>query len=183
MASFNKLNQRFIHFIENQPIFFVATAGEKGRVNLSPKGMNTLHVVDENHISWLSVTGSGNETAAHVLETGRMTLMFCAFEGDALILRTYGTAELIYPHNQDWATEIENFPKLAGSRQIFKLSIDLIQSSCGTGVPIMEFKKSRAEEELLPFYDDMGSDGVEKYWTKKNMISIDGRSTGIKPQS
>lgn len=179
MAAFGKLNKRFIHFIENQPLFFVATAGKEGRVNLSPKGMDTLRVIDEDHISWLSVSGSGNETAAHVLETERMTLMFCAFEGDAMILRAYGNAEVIYPHDERWDASKSQFPNLAGSRQIFNLTIDLVQTSCGTGIPIMEYKKSRAEDELLPFYEKMGPDGVEKYWRKKNAVSIDGKPTGI----
>ena len=179
MATFKKLNQRFSQFIESQPLFFVATAGRDGRVNVSPKGMDTLKVVDDNHISWLSLSGSGNETAAHVLETGRMTLMFCAFEGDAMILRTYGSAEVIYPRHQQWESALAHFPSLAGSRQIYNLTIDLVQTSCGTGVPIMEFKTSRAENELLPFYENMGPEGVEKYWRKKNVVSIDGKPTGI----
>ena len=179
MAVFEKLNQRFSQFIENQPLFFVATAGRDGRVNVSPKGMDTLKVVDDNHISWLSVSGSGNETAAHVLETGRMTLMFCAFDGDAMIVRTYGSAKVIYPRDQTWEAALAHFPQLAGSRQIFNLTIDLVQTSCGTGVPLMEFKSSRAEKELLPFYEKMGPEGVEKYWRKKNAVSIDGKPTGI----
>ena len=179
MAAFNKLNHRFTQFIEEQPMFFVATAGVDGRVNLSPKGMGTLKVVDDTHISWLNVSGSGNETAAHVLETGRMTLMFCAFEGDAMILRTYGNAQVIYPRDQEWDAAYAEFPALAGSRQIFNLTIDLVQTSCGTGVPIMEYRSSRGETELLPFFDNMGPDGVEKYWQKKNVHSIDGKPTGI----
>lgn len=179
MPVFEKLNQRFIQFIEKQPLFFVATAGKDGRVNLSPKGMDTLRVVDDNHISWLSLSGSGNETAAHVIESERMTLMFCAFEGDALILRAYGKAQILYPRDKQWDASIAKFPKLAGSRQIFNLTIDLVQTSCGTGIPIMEYKKSRAEDELLPFYEKMGPEGIEKYWHKKNAVSIDGKPTGI----
>lgn len=179
MATFNQLNNRLTQFIEAQPMFFVATAGRDGRVNLSPKGMNTLKVVGDNQISWLSLSGSGNETAAHVLETQRMTLMFCAFEGDAMILRTYGNAEVVYPHNKNWEASIAEFPKIAGSRQIFNLNIDLVQTSCGTGIPVMEYKHSRAEKELLPFFEKMGPEGVEKYWRKKNVVSIDGKSTGL----
>lgn len=141
--------------------------------------MKTLKVIDSNHISWLSLSGSGNETAAHVIETKRMTLMFCAFEGDALILRTYGDAEVLYPRDRKWKSSVAQFPELAGSRQIFNLTVDLVQTSCGTGIPIMEYKKSRAEEELLPFYEKLGEEGVEKYWRKKNVISIDGKPTGI----
>ena len=179
MATWNKLSERLTNFIEKQPLFFVATAGHDGRVNMSPKGMNTLKVVDDNHISWLSLSGSGNETAAHVLENERMTLMFCAFEGDALILRTYGMAKAIYPRDDEWSSSIAEFPEIAGSRQIFKLTIDLVQTSCGTGIPIMQYQKSRAEDELLPYYQTMGPEGVEKYWRKKNAVSIDGKPTGI----
>jgi len=166
-------------FVEKQPLFFVATAGSEGRVNLSPKGIDSLKIVSENRILWLNLTGSGNETAAHVLETNRMTLMFCAFDGDPMILRAYGTAKIIHPRHQDWAQALSEFPAYAGSRQIFDMAIDLVQVSCGSGVPIMEFKKSRAEEELLPFFEKMGDGGVEKYWRKTNALSIDGNPTGI----
>jgi len=166
-------------FIEAQKLFFVATAGRDGRVNLSPKGMDTLKILDENRIVWLNLSGSGNETAAHVLEIPRMTLMFCAFEGEPLILRVYGEARVIYPRDPEWAELGPLFPGLAGSRQIFDLAIDLVQTSCGTGVPEMTFQRSRGENELLPFYADMGPDGVERYWKRKNVKSIDGKPTGI----
>jgi len=179
MPSWTKLSERLQAFIEIQPLFFVATAGRDGRVNLSPKGMDTLKVVADDRILWLNLTGSGNETAAHVRESARMTLMFCAFEGDAMILRVYGNAAVIHPRDKEWESLLSGFPELAGSRQIFDLSIDLVQISCGTGVPVMEYKESRAEEELLPFYRDMGQEGVEKYWKKKNERSIDGVDTGI----
>jgi len=179
MATFKKLNNTLTSFIEKQPMFFVATAGREGRVNLSPKGMDTLKVVDDNHIVWLSLTGSGNESAAHVLETKRMTLMFCAFEGDAMILRTYGEAEVLYPHNEGWEHAISAFPVIAGSRQIFNLTIDLVQTSCGTGVPIMNYQQGRAEQELVPYFDDLGPSGTQKFWRKRNAVSIDGKPTGI----
>lgn len=179
MAKFKKLNNTLTKFIEKQPMFFVATAGREGRVNLSPKGMDTLRVVDDNTIAWLSLTGSGNESAAHVIETKRMTLMFCAFEGDAMILRTYGEAEVLYPHNAGWDKAIGVFPAIAGSRQIFNLQIDLVQTSCGTGVPIMHYQKGRAEEELVPYFDDLGPEGTANFWRKRNAVSIDGNSTGI----
>jgi len=183
MASWKKLSDRLIAFIEKQPMFFVATAGRDGRVNVSPKGMKTLKVVDENHINWLSLSGSGNETAAHVLENGRMTLMFCAFEGEALLLRVYGTANVLYPHDAAWESARADFPEIAGTRQIYTLEIDLVQTSCGTGVPVMEFQRSRAEDELLPFFDEMGPEGVKKYWRQKNAVSIDGKPTGIAEDS
>ena len=174
-----KLNCTLRSFIERQRIFFVATAGADGRVNVSPKGMDTLNVIDDNRIIWLSVSGSGNETAAHVLENGRMTLMFCAFEGDAMILRTYGTATVIHPRDANWDAIYAQFPNLPGTRQIYDLTVDLVQTSCGTGVPLMKFQQQRCPEELLPYYDQMGEDGVREYWKRKNTHSIDGKPTGI----
>ncbi|MGB0799783.1 MAG: pyridoxamine 5'-phosphate oxidase family protein, partial [Planktomarina sp.] len=167
-----KLNKTFRAFIEKQPMFFVATADTIGRVNVSPKGMDTLRIEGDNRITWLNLSGSGNETAAHVLATGRMTLMFCAFEGDALILRVYGQAKVIHPRDADWETLAAGFPKLAGSRQIFDLTIDTVQTSCGSGVPFMEFQACRGEVELEPFYDDLGPDGVNAFWTRKNVETI-----------
>ncbi len=179
MPTAKKLNRTLRTFIEKQPMFFVATADTTGRVNVSPKGMDTLRIEDDNCIVWLNLSGSGNETAAHVRATGRMTLMFCAFEGNAMILRVYGQARTYHPRDEDWDRLVSGFPKLSGSRQIFDLDIDLVQTSCGTGVPLMEFRKSRGEEELEPFYDDMGSDGVKDYWQRKNTQTIDGKPTGI----
>lgn len=179
MAAMTKLNRRLRAFIEAQPMFFVATAARDGRVNVSPKGMDTLRIVDASTILWLNLSGSGNETAAHVRDTPRMTLMFCAFEGQALILRVYGQACVLHPRDSTWTESIARFPNLAGSRQIFKLEIDLVQTSCGTGVPEMRFVRSRGEDELVPFYADMGPDGVEAFWGQKNVTNIDGRPTGI----
>lgn len=179
MAKGRKLNGTLRAFIEDQPLFFVATAGREGRVNTSPKGMDTLRIVDDNRIVWLNLSGSGNETAAHVRETGRMTLMFCAFTGDARILRVYGTANLLHPGDAGWDAAVAQFPKLAGSRQIFDLDIDLVQTSCGTGVPVMEVVRSRGETELEPYFDDLGEDGVRDFWRRKNALSIDGAPTGI----
>ncbi len=174
-----KLNGSFKRFIEKQHLFFVATAGPDGRVNLSPKGLDSLKIINETQIAWLSVSGSGNETAAHVLQDPRMTLMFCAFEGDAFILRVYGAAQVVYPRDAQWDQLYGLFPDYAGARNIFKLEIDLVTTSCGTGVPEMAFVRPRADTELVPWYADMGQDGVEAFWRKKNVVSIDGALTGI----
>jgi len=179
MPSTPKLTPSLRAFIERQPLFFVATADVDGRVNVSPKGMDTLKVVDNERIRWLNLTGSGNETASHVRATGRMTLMFCAFEGRATILRVYGQARVHHPRDPQWKEVAAGFPELPGSRQVFDLDVQLVQTSCGTGVPIMEFKSSRAEAELLPFYERMGVDGVREYWRRKNRQTIDGKATGI----
>jgi hypothetical protein len=179
MAKFDKLSDKHFTFIQQQPLFFVATAGKDTRVNLSPKGLDSLRIINPNRIIWLNVSGSGNETAAHLLDVNRMTLMFCAFEGTALILRVYGQATILHPRDKGWEEALSNFPEAAGSRQIFDMTIDLVQTSCGTGVPEMSFVKSRAEEELLPFYEEMGPEGVKKYWARKNTKSVDGLPTGI----
>ena len=105
--------------------------------------------------------------------------MFCAFEGEALILRVYGTAKTLHPRDPDWASAVADFPEMAGSRQIFDVTIDGVQTSCGTGVPIMPFEKHRADAELVPYYADMGPDGLDAYWRKKNTETIDGFDTGL----
>lgn len=174
-----KLNGTLRSFIERQPLFFVATAARDGRVNVSPKGMQTLRVLSDTRILWLNLSGSGNETAAHILDTNRMTLMFCAFEGDALILRVYGRADVLHPRDAAWTSAIASFPDLAGSRQIFDVTIDSVQTSCGTGVPRMSLVEGRGETELEPFYRNLGPDGVTDYWRRKNVTSLDGLPTGL----
>jgi hypothetical protein len=174
-----KLSPNLIAFIEAQPMFFVATAAPDGYVNVSPKGLDSLRVLSETKITWLNLSGSGNETAAHLREAPRMTLMFCAFEGEARIVRVYGSARVIHPADNGWQKATAQFPAMAGSRQIFELDIALVQTSCGTGVPLMALVKQRGPEELLPFYADMGPEGVEAYWKRKNKLSINGKPTGI----
>ena len=181
MAVGSTLNRTLCDFIERQPLFFVATAASEGRVNLSPKGLRSLKIMDERRIVWLSLSGSGNETAAHLQESDRMTLMFCAFNGEAMILRVYGHAKMFHPRDGEWNGLAGLFAPMAGSRQIFDLSIDLVQTSCGSGVPLMEYKGERGTAELLPFYEAMGEEGVRDYWKRKNTRSIDGKSTGILP--
>ncbi|MCB1051198.1 MAG: pyridoxamine 5'-phosphate oxidase family protein [Acidobacteria bacterium] len=168
-----------VAFIQHQQIFFVATAPESGHINLSPKGMDTLRVLDPQRVAWLNLTGSGNETAAHVLENGRITLMFCAFEGKPLILRLYGTARAIHRHDPEWNTFIGLFPPLPGARQIFLVEIEGIQSSCGMGVPLYQHVGDR--DQLLEWADKKGAQGLSAYWQQKNTASLDGNPTGIFP--
>ena len=181
MPQGTKLNRTLRKFIERQPLFFVATAAPDGRVNLSPKGADSLRIKDDTHIRWLNLSGSGNETAGHLRQANRMTLMFCAFDGDALILRLYGQARVLHPRDPEWEAALADFPAMAGSRQIFDMTIDAVQTSCGTGVPRMDFVADRVSDELLPFYDEMGPDGVQAYWRKKNLRTIDGFDTGLEP--
>lgn len=176
MAKFyNALTKRLQSFIENQHIFFVATAPEEGRINLSPKGMDSLRVLDTNRIAWLNVTGSGNETAAHILENPRITIMFCAFEGAPNILRLYGKAKAVYPGDDGWNELEPLFPKLPGTRQIFDISIESAQTSCGMSIPFYEYTGER--EQLNDWAKEKGEDGIKTYWEERNTISIDGKPT------
>lgn len=179
MAKATKLAPSLIQFIQAQPMFFVATAAPSGRVNLSPKGLDSLRVLDSRRILWLSLSGSGNETAAHLREDPRMTLMFCAFEGEARILRVYGVVRAIHPRDPDWGWASGHFSAMAGARQVFDFSVELAQISCGTGVPVMQFVRQRGPDELIPFYEELGEEGVRAYWAGKNRLSIDGKETGI----
>ena len=178
MSKFYKdLNSKLREFIDQQKIFFVGTAGHQGRVNISPKGMDSLRVLNAKQLVWLNLTGSGNETAAHILEQSRMTLMFCAFEGSPLILRVYGNAKAIHPRDDAWAEHIARFPKYPGSRQIFSLDVESAQTSCGFAVPNYQHLEDR--DDLVNWAEKTGEDGVKHYWKEKNQLSIDGKPTEI----
>jgi len=174
---FSGLTNELQHFIKSQRLFFVGTATAAGRVNVSPKGMDSLRILDPNRVVWLNLTGSGNETAAHLRESNRMTLMFCAFEGKPLILRLYGSARIIHVRDTDWREYYSLFDPLPGARQIFDITIDLVQTSCGMGVPLFDYAGER--RELLDWATRKGKDGLRKYWQDKNRISLDGMPTYI----
>ena len=164
-------------FIGRQKIFFVGTAAETGRVNISPKGMDSLRVLGDNRVIWLNVTGSGNETSAHVQDNQRMTLMFAAFEGNPMILRLYGTARVVHKNDSDWKELYAWFHPMPGARQIFDLDVDLVQTSCGMGVPLFDYREER--NQLGPWAENKGADGIEEYWREKNQTSLDGLPTHI----
>lgn len=174
---FPSFDQRLTDFVHAQPIFFVATAPADGRVNLSPKGMDSLRIIAPDRLLWLNATGSGNETAAHVLENGRMTLMWCAFDGPPLILRAYGTADNIYPDNPSWPKLYGQLPSNPGARQLFDLRVEMVQTSCGMAVPLMDYREER--EALNKFARKKGPEGLAEYWQEKNTESIDGLPTGM----
>lgn len=174
---FSELDETLKGFIANQHMFFVGTAGVEGRVNISPKGMDSLRVVDSKNVVWLNYTGSGNETAAHVLECERMTLMFCAFTGKPNILRIYGKATILHPRDAEWETLLGLFPTLPGARQIFSLEIESVATSCGYSVPLYEHTGER--DVLVKWAEKKGEAGVKKYWQDNNQKSIDGKPTGI----
>ncbi|MEO0468354.1 MAG: pyridoxamine 5'-phosphate oxidase family protein [Bacteroidota bacterium] len=173
----SELNPRLIEFIQAQNIFFVGTAAEEGRVNVSPKGMDSLRVIGPNKVIWLNLTGSGNETAAHLLKLPRMTIMFCAFEGNPMILRLYGQAKIYHKRDQEFSQYIDQFPANPGARQIIELEIEMVQTSCGFAVPFMDFQEERTR--LQDWAVKKGEEGVQEYWQKKNRQSIDGFETGI----
>jgi len=174
---YNEITAELQAFIEAQKLFFVGTAAAEGRINVSPKGMDTLRVLDKNRVAWLNLTGSGNETAAHVQELDRMTLMFCAFEGSPLILRLYGNAKVIHMCDAQWQLLYPLFRPLPGARQIFDMQIDLVQTSCGMGVPLFDYAGDR--QQLIDWAARKGDAGLRKYQEEKNRTSLDGKPTGI----
>ena len=172
-----ELNNKHVEFISDQKIYFVGTAAETGSVNLSPKGGDSLRVINSKEIAWLNLTGSGNESASHVLQNPRMTIMFCAFEGKPLILRAYGRAKVLHQKDKEWHEYISQFPASIAARQIFVLDISLVQASCGMSVPYFSYDSDR--DDLAKWSEKKGADGIEKYWVKKNQKSIDGFKTEI----
>lgn len=174
---FTEISSTLSKFIEKQKMFFVGTAGAEGRVNISPKGMDSLRVLDNNRVMWLNVTGSGNETSPHVQENGRVTLMFISFEKTPMILRLYGIATVIHRQDEQWDELSTHLPKLPGARQIFDCHIDLVQTSCGYAVPLYDFAEERST--LRDWAEKKGDSGIERYWEEKNTLSIDGNPTNI----
>ena len=174
---YTKITSRLQKFIEVQKIFFVATAPNSGRINLSPKGMDSFKVMNENRVLWLNVTGSGNETAAHLLENQRITIMFCSFEKAPNILRLYGKGTEIKPNNTAWSEVISLFPETPGTRQIFDITVESAQTSCGMSIPFMEYKGER--NDLNDWAENQGEKKIKQYWEDRNQTSIDGLPTKI----
>lgn len=174
---FGAIDDRRRAFIEAQHVYFVATAATEGRVNVSPKGLDTLRILGPNRAVWLNLTGSGNETAAHLSDNPRMTMMFCSFGREPVVLRLYGTARMVQPGDTDWNGLYGLFEPRLGARQIYDLDIDLVQTSCGYAVPYLTFERDR------PMLDDWaakkGPEGILDYWQEKNAVSIDGMPTGV----
>lgn len=169
---FQALTAEQKQFIGRQHLFFTATAPATGRINLSPKGMDTLRIIDDKTIAYQDLTGSGNETAAHISENGRMTIMFCAFEGEPLILRLYGKGEVVLPRDPQWEMLSTLFDELPGTRQIIQLNIESVQTSCGFGVPLYKFAGDR--DTLVKWAWKKGDQGLSRYRREKNRQSIDG---------
>jgi hypothetical protein len=138
------LTEKHQAFIARQPLFFVATAADDARINLSPKGYaDTFQILSESQVAYLDFGGSGNETHAHLAADGRITLMFCAFDRSALILRIYGRGRPILPQDAEWDALAASFTLHPGTRQIFLIDVLSVQTSCGWGVPMMELQQER----------------------------------------
>lgn len=164
-------------FVAGQHMFFVGSAAPEGRVNISPKGGDSLRILGPNRLIWRNITGSGNETAGHLLESPRMTVMWCSFSTHPMILRAYGTARAVHRGEPDWDALNAHFPDHTGARQVFDMDVDLVQTSCGYAVPFMDFREDRPT--LDKWTEDRGPEGIEAYWQEKNRRTIDGKPTGI----
>jgi len=176
MAEFtDTLTDKHIAFVEKQPIYFTATAASEGRINLSPKGYaDSFRVLSERQVAYLDLGGSGNETHAHLAADGRITIMFCAFDRTALILRIYGRGRAVLPQDAGWDALAANFTLIPGTRQIFVIDVESVQTSCGWGVPMMELQHER--DTLQKYHRQADPElWVEKFQGRTQ--SIDGLPT------
>ena len=169
---FDALEQKHIDFIEAQQMFFVATAPKDGRINLSPKGLDCFRIISPTEVAYLDYTGSGNETAAHLLDDGRITVMFNSYTRNALILRIYGRGKSHAPGSTRFAELMTHYEDAPGIRQIFTIQIDNLQTSCGYGVPVYELMEER--KTLTKWAEKKGAQGVKDYFEERNRVSIDG---------
>jgi hypothetical protein len=176
---FDRITDELHQFMTEQPIFFVATAplSATGHINLSPKGLDSFRILSPTRVAYLDLTGSGNETSAHLQENGRITLMFCAFQGAPLILRLYGQGETVLPHTPNWGSLLPLFPNLPGARQIIVAEINRVQTSCGFGVPLFDYRADR--DKLVQWAAKKGEAGLQDYRQQKNRVSIDGLPTAL----
>jgi hypothetical protein len=170
---FDALDDEHREFIAAQHMFFTATAPETGRINLSPKGMDTFRVLGATQVAYLDLTGSGNEAAAHLAHDDRMTIMLCSFDRAPLIMRLYGRGRCVQPGDGEWDSLHGHFKPEPGTRQIVVLEVDSVQTSCGFAVPTYEFRGAR--DTLRRFAEKAGEEGMADYRDKNNRVSIDGR--------
>ncbi|WP_421656148.1 pyridoxamine 5'-phosphate oxidase family protein [Leptothermofonsia sp. ETS-13] len=176
---FDEITDELQRFIVNQHIFFVATAplSSLGHVNLSPKGLDSFRILSPRQVAYLDLTGSGNETSAHLQENGRITFMFCAFQDAPCILRLYGHGYVVLPDSPQWEELYPLFCPIPGMRQIIVADIERVQTSCGTGVPLYEYQGQR--DALLNWAVKKGEQGIREYQQLKNRVSIDGLLTPL----
>ncbi|MGO4545157.1 pyridoxamine 5'-phosphate oxidase family protein [Paenibacillus sp. 2TAB23] len=166
-------------FIRQQHIYFIGSAplSEEGHVSVSPKGHDSLRILSASRVAYLDLTGSGNETSAHLEENGRITVMFCAFDGAPNILRLYGTGKVVLPDSPEWDTLYPLFTPLPGARQIMDIEVHKVQTSCGYSIPFMSYTGER--DTLQRWAAQKGEDELIQYRKEKNMKSIDGMPTTL----
>lgn len=166
-------------FIKEQHIFFVATAplSGDGRVNLSPKGLDCFRVLGDNRVGYMDLVSSGNETSAHTLENGRITFMFCSFSEKPNILRLYGKGFTALPGTEDWDVYAKEFTIYPSTRQIIVADIDLVQTSCGFGVPMFEYTGERSIH--FEWAEKKGREGLVQYMKEHNLKSLDSLPTNL----
>lgn len=166
-------------FIEKQKMFFTSSAplSADGHVNLSPKGIDSFRVLSPHRIAYMDIIGSGNETSAHLMENGRITIMFCAFDGAPNILRLYGKGYTVLPDDDEWQQLAPNFKLQLATRQLIVADIHKVQTSCGFSVPYYEYKGER--DQAQKWAEHKGPDGLESYKHEKNRISMDGLPTAL----
>ena len=177
---YQALDDKHTDFILRQHIFFTASATQDSRVNISPREIAALRVVDQSTIIYLDRTGSGNETAAHLLADGRMTIMLCSFEGPPQIMRLYERGQAINWSVPAFQETIDNHfdgQSPLGTRQLMRLDINLVQTSCGFGVPLFDHQGERAS--LENWSENKGEEGIRSFWENNNETSMDGLPTGI----
>jgi predicted pyridoxine 5'-phosphate oxidase superfamily flavin-nucleotide-binding protein len=177
---FSTLEASHTEFIHKQRIFFTGSAAREGRVNVSPKDGAALRILGANRVAYLDQTGSGNETAAHIRAHGRLTLMFCAFDGPPMIPRLYGQGKVLARGSADYRKSLDagfDGEERPGARQIVVLDVDLVLTSCGYGVPLFDYAGERLT--LTRWAEAKGGAGLTEYRREKNLASIDGFPTGI----
>ena len=180
-VKFKSINKAHREFIEKQKMFFIGSAGAEGFINVSPKGMDTLKIINENTVIWLNHTGSGNETSAHVQENGRITIMFNSFDKTPMILKLYGKAKVIHDKDESWEEMSSYFDTFVGARQFFDMHVELVLTSCGFGVP--QYKYIGERNKLQKWAQKKGREGMKAYWEEKNMKTLDGVPTHVMEMS
>ena len=173
---FDKINEDHRKFIEDQHMFFSGTAAREGKVNVSPKGMDSLRIKGPNRVIWVNYTGSGNETAGHLQDSPRMTLMWCSFTKRPMILRLYGTAQLVHREHADWDMLISDFEVTRAARQIYDMTVEMVQTSCGYSIPYFDHVGERPT--LRIWAAGKSDEDIENYWRDRNGRTLDGIPTG-----
>jgi len=168
------IDDKLAAFMAAQRIFFVGSAPSDpdGRVNISPKGMDTFRVLGPHSVAYLDLTGSGVETIAHLRDDGRLTILFCAFEGRPRIVRLHGRGRVVTPEDEEWGTLASRFPEVPGARAVIAMDVERISESCGFSIPLYEYRGERTQ--LVDFARKQGPEGLIDYRSRKNRRSIDG---------